>query len=160
MRPTNCARPRPPRRENVMPEPRRILTRDEFVALIARGERPPTDAVLRKQCVSEEIRQVGDDPRALQFVISSPAVDRDSDTINENGWELGNYRKNPVTLFGHDYRSLPVARATKVWVEDRKLKAIDHFVERDIYQFADTVFQMVKGGYLNATSVGFQPPFT
>ncbi len=138
-----------------MPEPR-VLELAEFKRLVARGERPPRDAILRKQYVAA-ITPVPDDPRALQFAISTGAVDRDSDVIDVAGWQLANYRRNPVVLWSHLYAELPVARATKVWVEDQRLKAIDHFAEREVYPFADTVFQMVKAGYLSATSVGFAP---
>jgi len=140
-----------------VPEPHRILTRDEFVQLLERGVAPPADALLRKQHVSEEIRQVGDDPRARQIVISSAAVDRDSDSLAVEGWELANYRRNPVVQWAHDYKALPVARATKVWTEGGKLKAIDSFAPRDLYPFADTVLQMIDARFLNAASVGFRP---
>jgi HK97 family phage prohead protease len=139
-----------------MPREPRVLTRQAFLDLVERGERPPDDAILRK-CYVAELKQVAGDDRAVQFTISTATVDRDSDSLAVNGWKLDNYRKNNVVLFSHDYRSLPVARATKVWVEDQRLKSIAHFAERELYPFADTVFQMVKGGYLNATSVGFFP---
>lgn len=138
-----------------MPEPK-VLTLQAFKSLIAIGERLPADVILRKSYVPE-IKAVDDDPRGLQFSISSEAVDRDSDTLNVQGWKLSNYRKNPVVLWAHDYRQLPVGKAVKIFTEDQKLKAIDTFPSRDVHPFADTVFQLVKGGYLNATSVGFLP---
>lgn len=134
----------------------KVITLSDFKALVEKDERAPADVVLRKAFLPE-IKAVADDERGIQFSISSAAVDRDRDTLAVEGWQLANYRKNPVVQWAHDYKSLPVARATKVFTEDNKLKAIDHFVERDVYPFADTVLQMVKHRYLNATSVGFLP---
>ena len=116
----------------------------------------PPDVVIRKQYLTRT-QPVADDPRGVQFAISTEQVDRDSDTLNAAGWELANYRKNPVVLWAHRYGEPPIAKATKVWTADAELHAVDHFVEADVYPFADTIFQLVKGGYLNATSVGFLP---
>lgn len=138
-----------------MPEPK-VLTLSAFKSLLSIGEQPPRDAILRKAYIAE-IKAVEDVERGIQFSISSEAVDRDSDTLNVQGWKLGNYRKNPVVLWAHDYRQPPVAKCVKCFTEDGKLKAIDAFASRDVYPFADTVYQMVKGGFLNATSVGFLP---
>jgi HK97 family phage prohead protease len=93
----------------------------------------------------------------LKFVISTSAIDRDDDVIDVNGWDLKNYKKNPVVLFGHDYRSLPVARATQVGVEDDKLVAVDRFTPKDMNPFGYMVYELVRGKFLRATSVGFKP---
>ncbi len=101
--------------------------------------------------------KAGKDDRSLIFTISTASVDRMGDTIAVDGWKLDNYRKNPVVLWGHDAESLPVARASKVWVEDKKLKAETEFTPLGMARFNDTIFDMLKGKFLNATSVGFQP---
>src|SRR2546430_12122624 len=114
----------------------------------------PGDVVIRKQYLTRT-QPVADDPRGVQFAISTEEVDRDSDTLSVDGWELANYRKNPVVLWAHQYGSPPIGKATRVWTADAELHAQDHFAEPEVYPFADTIFQLVKGGYLNATSVGF-----
>ena len=50
-----------------------------------------------------------------------------------------------------------MARANKVWIEDGKLKAEAEFTPPGMTRFNDTVFEMLKAGFLNATSVGFVP---
>lgn len=99
-----------------------------------------------------------DDTRTLDFTISSSTVDRDGDKIKQSGWELDNFRKNPVVLWAHDSRSLPIARATHVEVRgNKKLVASAEFVPAEISPFADMVFRMYREKFLNATSVGFIP---
>ena len=102
-----------------------------------------------------------DDPenpmRAVDIVISTDTPDRDRDIIAVEGWDLRSYRRNPVVLFAHDYASLPVARGENVRAEDGKLKATAKFVPADIYPFAETIYRMLAGGWMNAASVGFRP---
>lgn len=95
--------------------------------------------------------------RALTFTISTASVDRMGDTIAADGWKLDSFRKNPVVLWAHDSSSLPVARAEKVWIEQGRLMATAEFTPPGMARFNDTVFDMLKAGFLNATSVGFVP---
>lgn len=101
--------------------------------------------------------QVDDAARCMTFIISTGTVDRDGDVIDPKGWQFANYLKNPVVLFGHDYYGLPVAKTTDLSVVDGNVIAKTEFPAKGTYDFADTCYDMLKGGFLNATSVGFQP---
>jgi len=92
----------------------------------------------------------------LDIVGSSEAIDRDGDIIMANGWELDNYEKNPVFLWGHDHGGLPIGKALVVKV-NKKLKRLEFKIKFavDEYPFAATVYRLFKSGFLNATSVGF-----
>jgi hypothetical protein len=93
----------------------------------------------------------------VNFVISTGALDRDHDVINQDGWELDDYRETPTVLYGHNYSGLPVAKAMTVDVVDGKLMATDRFTPKDIYPFGFMVYQMLQHEFLRATSVGFLP---
>ena len=95
--------------------------------------------------------------RDITFVISTGTQDRDDDIIDVNGWDIENYKKNPVVLWAHDYWSPPVARGLEIGVEDEKLVAVDRFTPKEVYPFGYMIYQMVAGKFLRATSVGFQP---
>jgi len=103
-----------------------------------------------------EIKQEADS-RRMTFKISTGAVDRDGDIIDPKGWETDTFMSNPIVLFAHDYKSLPVAKALSLTKTDTSLIAVAEFPKKGVYPFADTVYDMVKGGFLNATSVGFKP---
>lgn len=137
-----------------MPKPL-ILSEDEFRAAAKAGT-VPKDAHLRKAFVAE-VKAIDDAARAIDFTISTAAVDRMGDTVSVDGWKLENYRTNPVVLWAHDSSMLPVAKASNVRVEDGKLKARAEFMPREISGFANAVFEALKGGFLSATSVGFAP---
>jgi HK97 family phage prohead protease len=114
---------------------------------------------IRKQMIAPAV-QVGGDVRALRFTISTEAVDRERDQIAIAGWDLANYRGNPVVLWGHDATRLPIGRAFDVRIEDRALKASVEFIPEDMPEggtFAESVFRLAKTGFLAATSVGFRP---
>lgn len=102
-----------------------------------------------------EIKEV--ENRVLEFVGSNEFIDRDGEIISADGWDLKNYKKNPVILFAHDYRQPAVAKATKISVQDGNLMFRVQFPEEKDYPFADTIYKLYKGGYMNATSVGFIP---
>ena len=111
---------------------------------------------VRKYFVVEE-KEISDEERIIEFTNSTPTQDRYHDTIDQNGWQLENFRKNPVVLWAHDYSQPPVAKSVNVWVEDGKLKSRDQFTPRDLYPFGFMVYELYKNGFLNAKSVGFQP---
>lgn len=106
---------------------------------------------------SVAIEKAVDDSRTLEFVISTGAVDRMGDTIDPKGWKLDAYRKNPVVLWAHDGGTLPVARASAVWVEGEALRARAEFTSPELNALGDKVFRMYREGFLNAVSVGFVP---
>ena len=92
----------------------------------------------------------------MSFMISTAAVDRDGDTIDPKGWDLGSYTKNPVVLWAHDYSSPPVGKAVNIKSTEHGLQADVEFLPQGLDPFADKIHDMCKAGFLNATSVGFR----
>lgn len=139
-----------------MPKPV-LLTEDEFRAAV-KGNAVPAEASLRKAFVTE-VRAPSDDGRVITFTISTDSVDRMGDTIAVDGWKLDNYRANGVVLWAHDSDELPMAKCRRIWVESNKLMAEADFTPTPTAwpEFNETVFQFLKHGLLNATSVGFAP---
>lgn len=118
---------------------------------IKRGENE-----MKVSSLNFEIKEVGQpEDRTLKFIGSDETPDRDGDVISVNGWDLGNYKSNPVFLWAHDYSIPPVGKALNVYTEKGKLMFDIQFPEKGIYPFADLVYNLYKGGFLNATSVGF-----
>ena len=126
----------------------------EWKAAAAAGT-PPEKPTLFKEYLPDQIKAEGD--RKYTFAISTGAVDRERDTLAVEGWDLTNYRKSPVVLWAHDYSSLPIGRAESVVARTGQLVARMEVVPAEVYPFAETVRQLVDGGFLKATSVGFRP---
>lgn len=125
-----------------------VVTRAEFDKLAPEQR---LERMLLKQGAIASPEMVDD--RKVRFVFSTSSPDRDNDSIDQAGWQLDAYRKNPVILFAHDHKSLPVGKATWVGMHDGKLCGEVEFAD---HPFAETVYRLVKGGFLNATSVGFR----
>ncbi|HEY8686003.1 MAG TPA: HK97 family phage prohead protease [Chloroflexota bacterium] len=121
----------------------------------ARGKRKPTGAVFR--VTTEPVEPVDGTERTLRFCFSDGSVDRMGDTINPNGWNLAAFSKNPVALWAHDSSQPPIGRAANVTVEGARLMGDIEFATAEIYAFADTIYRLAAGKFLNAVSVGFMP---
>ena len=102
-----------------------------------------------------EVKKVGE--RQYEFIASTADQDRDGEVIDVAGWDLKNFKKNPVIMFAHDYRTLPIGRATKIGVRDGKLVNSVEFPPEGTYEFADIVERLVSTGFLKTESVGFMP---
>lgn len=90
----------------------------------------------------------------FSVIASTPAVDRQGESIDQNGWDLTNYKNNPVILWAHDYSSLPIAKANNTGVVDNQLVQDGEFAS---HSFAQEVKQAYIDGFLNTVSVGFIP---
>lgn len=86
-------------------------------------------------------------------VMSTGAQDRHGDTVNPDGWDLKNFKKNPVLLAFHSYWSTPVGRVAKVWVE--KGKALMGNLVFSATERGREFYQLYKEGSMSAFSVGF-----
>lgn len=129
-----------------------MSTSDDQTTPTPTGERsvPERKAMLLRVEKSPE----GSTTKRTRFVASTAAPDRDGDTIDPAGWQLENYRKNPVFLWAHNYSRLPLGRAD-AQIEGTQL-VID--VEWDTADpFAAEVQRKYAEGFLNAVSVGFAP---
>lgn len=117
---------------------------------------PPADVILHKTGVLQiDVKEP--DKRTVDFTISTGAVDREKDVINQAGWDLKAYKKSPVVLFAHDYKQPPIGRTTHLRHVDGALKATVEFAPKEANPMAETVYQLVKGGFLSSASVGFRP---
>jgi HK97 family phage prohead protease len=135
---------------------RKLLSLKTWKELAEKGE-APKDAVVLVSVDIPEAKQLDEDGNVFRFVISTSNSDRDKDVIKVDGWRFENYNKNPVVLFGHNYRSLPVATGSPPTVEGDKVLSNADFSATKSDAFADTVRQFVKAKVLRASSVGFDP---
>lgn len=91
--------------------------------------------------------------RTADFVLSTPAVDRDGDCMSDN-WILDAYRKNPIILWAHKHDYPVVGNALRIGLEGRVLTATDEFVTREMSDFGGMIGDMVLEGWVRSVSVG------
>ena len=90
----------------------------------------------------------------VSFVASSATPDRYGDIIDQKGWILKNYKKNPVVLLNHDSNQLPIGKGN-VYIRNDQLTIDVEFDSED--PRAKEVERKSKKGFMNAVSVGFRP---
>lgn len=90
----------------------------------------------------------------ITFVASTANPDRYGDVVDQKGWNLKAYERNPVVLLNHNPNQLPIGKG-RAYVKNGQLMLDVEFDKND--EMAQRVEQKVKGGFINAVSVGFQP---
>lgn len=149
-----------------MPEPREILSPDEFYrrALAGRkgvgpGAPAPGACVVRSTLTATVIKAApgAEDDRRMTFACATGNTNRNGWRWNPKGWELDNFTANPVFLWAHGYSNLPLGRVERVWVEGDMLMATVLFTPAELSSFNNTVYEMYRQGFLNAVSVGVIP---
>ena len=105
--------------------------------------------------ITEDNNTVPD--RVIRYAFSDSSVARDNHTIAANGWRTENFLRNPVFLWAHENGAPPIGRVINLRSENGILRGDVEYAERDVYPFADTVYRLVKGGFINATSTSWIP---
>lgn len=92
----------------------------------------------------------------MEFVLSDETVDRYGDVILAAGWDLKNFKKNPIALFGHS-SAFPIGTWSDLRVEDGKLKGRLDLAKAGSSYRLDEIRALVEQRILRAVSVGFSP---
>jgi hypothetical protein len=92
----------------------------------------------------------------LDFVLSDATVDRYGDIILSDGWELTNFKKNPVALFSHR-SDFPIGQWKNLRAGDGALRGTLELAPRGTSDRIDEVTRLIDAGVLCAVSVGFTP---
>lgn len=102
------------------------------------------------------MRALREEKREADFVASTAGVDR-YDEIVEQNWRLDAFLKNPVILYAHNSRELPIGQATRVEMVDGQLECTIKFLTEDANPLAEKVWRCLQQKALRAVSVGFMP---
>lgn len=97
-------------------------------------------------------------------LISTDRLDRDRDTINQMGWRVDDYMRNPVVMWSHDYHGLtpaggvPIGSTSALAVDAQGLIATFNFRQpANEHDFVNVIRSAWDQGVLRAASVGFAP---
>lgn len=97
--------------------------------------------------------QSADDP--YTFIMSSETTDRMGDVIRQKGWELEDFKANPIALFGH-MKSFPIGHWQNVRVVGKKLMGELVLAKQGTSDRIDEIRSLVEQRVLRAVSVGFR----
>lgn len=94
-----------------------------------------------------------------QWVMSDMTLDRDQEQIDPEGWDLKEFKKNPVLLWSHEWMRPAIGHIDNAKI-DKKIGALVGeavFDPQEVDEFAWMIGQKVELGTIRAGSVGFKP---
>lgn len=91
-------------------------------------------------------------------IASSEIEDRQGEIVRQTGWNLKNFKANPVLLYMHDHTK-PIGKATRVWLDKSGTSPMLKFKGfiSDATEELKGYRKLVEDGILNSFSVGFRP---
>lgn len=92
-------------------------------------------------------------------VASTNSEDRHGEIVDNNGWDLKAFKKNPVILWGHDHTEPAIGVSKKTWIEGngKRAKLMIQPILHDVTERARAVKELVELGIIKTLSVGFRP---
>ncbi len=104
-----------------------------------------------------QVRAIDEASKRVTVVVSTGDVARDEMIIDQAGWLFENYDRNPVVLWGHNDREMPVARA----ISSERVRTSNELIETHEFDAEDEramlLFKKIQRGFVNATSVRWNP---
>ncbi len=110
--------------------------------------------LLKKQLIFKA-GQVKEDDFTIRGIFSAGNVDRQGEMVVQTGWDLKEFMENPVILFAHDHYQPAIGKVLELGINAMgNLEGIIQFAAKE-YDFANTIFNLYKNGFMRAFSVGF-----
>ena len=104
------------------------------------------------------------DERVVRFIASDGSVDRFGDVIEPAGWDLRNFRRNPILLWMHDHALGPIGNVAvsgpdAIAVKDGKLVATANFASENLSEPVQRLrlWEQVKAKLLRTFSISARP---
>jgi HK97 family phage prohead protease len=96
----------------------------------------------------------------LACTMSAEVVDRHGEIVDIDSMNIDNFMLNPVVLQSHDYDKLAVGKVLSITktVNEAGIKVMDCVIKFavDEYEVAKTHWELYKGTYMSAFSIGFR----
>jgi HK97 family phage prohead protease/HK97 family phage major capsid protein len=105
-------------------------------------------AAVRRKTHAEEVH-------GMDFILSDESIDRMGDVIQQDGWDVESFKKNPIALFNHN-PGFPIGTWKNLRVEDRSLRGQLKLAPEGTSPRIDEIRKLIDAGVLRAVSVGFR----
>jgi len=89
----------------------------------------------------------------IKWIMSDYSLDRDQERIDPAGWDLKNYKLNPIVLWAHNSQVPAIGKASDVRRLDGAIVGNIEFDNDD--PLGALIERKVRGGYVTKGSVGF-----
>lgn len=95
-----------------------------------------------------------DSSKTYRAIASTAALDRDREVLLPKGAITENFMKNPVMLFIHQYKQVPVGKVTSINIDKDAVSFTFEFAETDLGKELKGLYD---SGFMSAFSVGLYP---
>jgi HK97 family phage prohead protease len=102
------------------------------------------------------VKTHSEDVHGMEFVLSDATPDRMGDIIEVEGWELDNFKKNPIALFNHN-ANFPIGKWKNIKNGEGALRGHLELAPKGTSSRIDEIRRLIDAGILKAVSVGFRP---
>lgn len=92
----------------------------------------------------------------IPWVLSSFALDSDMERVDPHGWNLKDFKKNPVMLWSHEWYTPAIGTIVSPRVKDDQLIGKAVFDPPEVDKFAAMIAEKALRGTIRAGSVGFR----
>ncbi|MBS3904810.1 MAG: hypothetical protein KGZ39_05745 [Simkania sp.] len=118
------------------------------------------EATFERKFFSDEIEvKDGLDPMQALLTASTTDIDRDGEVVLVDGIKRGQFNKNPVIAWAHDYSRPPIGRALWNKLDGNALKALVQFAKQPAdWQgnwFPAEIFALTQQKVIRGVSIGF-----
>lgn len=109
-----------------------------------------------KYYTKAQIKLKADD--SFTAVASSEVEDRQGEVVRQAGWNLKNYKDNPILLWMHEHDK-PIGKAERVWLDKTGKSPVLKFkgMISTATEYGRAAKQLIEEGILKTFSVGFRP---
>lgn len=103
--------------------------------------------------------QVESTDKGMLAIASTSVEDRHGEVVAVDGWDLKNFKKNPLLLWSHDHHEPAIGLAKNVKIEGtgKKAKLVFEPVFHEVTEKARAIKKLFEEKILNSFSVGFKP---
>ena len=112
---------------------------------------------LIRKTYQAETKQLEGEDRILVVKISTSSPDRSRDVVMPTGMMIDNYLRNPVVAAFHRYDKPAIGKTLEIQKTDDGVVAKVQFTPKGVSKTADQLYELYKGGFMNAWSIGFMP---
>lgn len=104
-----------------------------------------------------EVKILDEKEGIVEYVASDESIDHDGEIVRAKGWKFTHFKKNAPFVDSHDYSSIS-KQLGKVIAFEVKGERLVETVQwaKDAHELARIGWELTKGGFLKAVSVGFR----
>lgn len=103
-----------------------------------------------------QLMEVDEQEYTIKGIFSTGTEDRHGEIVDQKGWDLASFLRNPVVLFAHDHYQPAIGKVVSIGLNMQdQLEGVIKFAVEE-YEFAKTIFLLYKNGYMRAFSAGFR----